>query len=354
MKTKTIFSVVILICLFSWQCKKNEDSGIKSLKESLNSNVQSLNFAVNEIAKTKGYQLIALSTNGTQKSVLKNGPGFQDSITLAKIAGIYEYKPVYTPHWCFLCYDKLFNKTGSSNQLIVKLPSEKVFHPNRFCILEKADTALKNNFVVTATDYHLYLSQNLLFDYKLAANVVVSDTAVGSIGVESNRNLESGFDYNSEYTFPNGYKIQASFVSGDTATSSISLSDPSNLLLKETVSRIISTNHRYRDKEYSLIIGNVEIRKSVSDSISIYLNGVKQQNAKVEFITQVNTGEAGGICRSHDRDMKITFEDGTTALVSDLLSPSMTILQNMAQSLGDVYFAKNIIDYIAVSIYYNH
>jgi hypothetical protein len=355
MKVKSILSVALLLGILNWQCKKTDD-GLgtqKNLKESLNASTQSLNAAISDITNTRGYQLISLS--GTNKAASLKSGDFQDSITLAKIAGIYEFHAQHPAGWCFWCYQKLFEKTGDTSVLIVKLPSDKIFHPWRFAECHTTDTSLVNNFVITANDYHYYYSRDFLFDYKLTANVDVSDTALGSMDIFANRN-DSAYNRSATFTFPNGYSVKTSYVSGDSAKSSISLENGSTVLFKENVTRVKNSGHKYRDKYYSLTIGNVEIQKvSASDSITIYLDGVLQTNAKVEFIeTASNTGEEGGMCRHNDRDIKITFDDGTSVLVSDLIQPSLTVLQGLAQSLGSVYFASYFVNYIAVSIYYNH
>jgi hypothetical protein len=355
MKRKTILAVAIIASIFTWQCTKDDMGANKSLKESLNSSAQNLNTAVNEITKTKGYKVLSLTDNGTTKSFAIKDAGYNDSITLAKIAGIYEYHPVKIENWCFWCYNKLFEKKGASAQLIVKLPSEKVFSPWKFRTVSAKDTTLKNNFVITTTDYHYYYSNGFLNDYKLAANVAVSDTALGNIAIDSKINPKTGYNYSSVYTFSNGYDINVSFASGDSAKSSISLSKGTSVLFKEMVTRIKTSGTKFRERQYDLVIGNVEIRKSTaSDSVSVYLNGTLQVNSKVEIIDKDSTSEEGAMCKGHDRDIKITFDDGTSTTLSELLGPTLTTLQSMVASLGSVYFAKNIVDYIAFSIHFNH
>jgi len=351
---KFILSLVILLSLLSLQCTKNEDNGFKSLKESLNSSTQDLNAAVIEISQTKGYELLNIQDNGTAKSLSDTDPGYQDSITLAMISGVYEYNLKYTPYWNFWSYHKMFEKTGDSSLLVVKMPSEKIFKPWRFRNCQKADSTLLNNFVITATDYHLYASHGWVYDYKLAAGVAVKDSAIGQIGIESKNGNGSSYSYASEFTFPNGYTIKNSFTHGDSAISMISLSDSSKILFQETVTRIKSSTSKYREKLYSILVGNVEFKKVASDSLEVYVDGVLQPNATVEFITQDNNGEEGGMCRKKDRDIQITFEDGTQVLLSELISPSLTIIQGLVKSLGSIYFAKNVVDYIALSIYFNH
>jgi hypothetical protein len=59
----------------------------------------------------------------------------------------------------------------------------------------------------------------------------------------------------------------------------------------------------------------------------------------------------GTICGK--RDILLTFDDGTTAKLSDLLGSPLTELKALVSSLHDMYFAENIVNYIAFNIYYN-
>ena len=99
-----------------------------------------------------------------------------------------------------------------------------------------------------------------------------------------------------------------------------------------------------------LIIGDVEIKKSTGiDSIQVFLNGVLQQNA-AKIITD-DSDTAGSVC--HKRDILLTFDDGTTSKLSDLIDPVREQLKTLRESLHSMYFAKHIVDYIALSIYFD-
>jgi hypothetical protein len=353
MKIKTVLSAVLFTGILATQCTKDTQNGTNgsnlSLKESLNTGAAKLNTAVNELALSRGYQLLTSGNISTNESFsVKNG-SHQDSITLEKIAGIYEYQPITYSDWCFTCYSKLFVKTGTSDKFIVKLPAEKVFEPWRFREVIAEDTVLQNNFVITASDYHHY-SNNEFFDYKLNADVAISDTAIGNIDIQSVRSSHSDYNYSSDYTFANGYSINLSLVSGDTSVSMVSFSNGTEILLKETVNRIKTSGSHFHEKQYILDIGDVEIRRTnVSDSIEVFVGGVLQTNAIVEIIDNNPDGE-NNMCRNHNRDIRITFDDGTSATLTDLLQPSMLTLENMVASLESVGFASNIVDYIAISV----
>ena len=346
-----ILVIVLLTSTLAWQCSKKIDSGAsQSLKESLNVSSQNLNDAVTAISKSYGYKVLNLNDGSTLKSTLADA-AFQDSITLEKIKGVYEYQPVTYRYWCFNCYSKLFKRTGDNSDLIVKLPEAKVFFPARFKVVSPSDSTLKNNLVVDASDYHYYFSNGMLWDYKLAANLTLSDTAIGSIGIQSSRSSGSAYNYASSYGFPNGYNIIVNVKSGDTATSSIALSSTTATLFKETVQRIKSSTTMLRERVYLLDVGNVEFKRSSgSDSTKVYVGGVLQTKAIVEVVD--GSGSNGSICGG--RDVKVTFDDGTSALLSTLLGPSLAILNNVVVNMQNVYFAQNIVNYIAFNIFKNN
>ena len=148
MKVKSILSVAVLLGILSWQCKKTED-GLgtqKSLKESLNASTQNLNAAISEITNSRGYQLISLG--GTNKAASLKSGDFHDSITLAKIAGVYEFHAQHPASWCFWCYQKLFEKTGDTSvkDVLVKTKDGRLTRRFLFHICTVLDTEIKIGF----------------------------------------------------------------------------------------------------------------------------------------------------------------------------------------------------------------
>jgi hypothetical protein len=348
---KISLSIILLSGMLAWQCSKQiSPVGQQSLKASLNTGTQNLNSAVAEISQTYGYKVLSLNDNSTLKSTFSPEAAFQDSITLAKIKGVYEYQPVTYSHWCYNCFTKLFTRTGDSNDLIVKLPEAKVFFPARFQSVTPGDSSLKNNLVIDASDYHYYFSMGFLWDYKLAAGLTLNDTAIGDINIQTARSSYTGYSYGSSFMFPGGYSIAVNVTSGDTATSSIALSNSTSTLFKETVNRYKVSTSKFHEREYILDVGNVEFKKAAgTDSISVYVGGALQTMAKIEVIdSNVSTGSIFS-----GRDIKVTFDDGTSATLSSLLGPSFTVLSGMVVNLQNVYFATNMVNYIAFNIFKN-
>ena len=112
----------------------------------------------------------------------------------------------------------------------------------------------------------------------------------------------------------------------------------------------IGNGFHKREKQYDLTIGNVEIKRGFGiDSIQVYQNGVLQKKAGAKITDSADS--TGTICNK--RDILLTFDDGTTAKLSTLISPALTQLKALVSSLHDMYFAENIVDYIAENIYFN-
>jgi hypothetical protein len=355
-----IFIVIALAGFVSWQCSKEASTvpgsanlgtsvnSTLSLKESFNASVAKVNYAFAKISETQGYQLLNARISGT---ATKSASSFKDSITLGLIAGIYEFQTDSLQPRHFGDLARLFTKTGTNTDMIVKLPQKFILYPSYLRNVVKKDSTLGNNFTIDASDYHYYFTGYSAYDYKLSASFILDSSNIGSMNVLSAGNSTSGSNYNVKYSFNDGYNLTVAGFSGDTTQSTLALSSDSGTLLQESVRYANSGYGRLRESQYTLIIGNVEIKRSSSvDSIQIYLNGVLQKKAGAR-ITDSTANSNGTI--THGRDIQISFNDGTSTTLSALLKPSYTVMNGLFNSLQNMYFATNVVDYIAFSIYEN-
>jgi hypothetical protein len=340
---RNILIISLVLGLAAISCSKFDSS--TSLKQSIESSVAKINNAVSEISASKGYQLLSVS-----EDLSKTDLGYSDSIDLDLIAGIYDFNPDPVYYHQYPCPRRFFKKTGTSDSLIVNLPQKLIFHPRYMYYYAYKDTAIKNDFKVTASDYHFYYSWFNKYDYKLTAGFTLDDEDLGTLDLISSAKGYAGLNYSSKYTFTEGYNIEVAMERGDTTTSSFALSDDKGILLKETRIFYGGKCHRDFEKAYILTIGNVDIVRSTEiDSIQVFLNGVLQQKAAVKIVD--NSDTAATIC--HHRDILLTFDDGTTTNLSTLIEPALGTLRTLTDSLHSMYFAKYIVDYIAVNIYYH-
>lgn len=100
MKTKNVYLALILLGFISWSCSTQDDLGQKTLKSSINSSVQELATAMKVISSSEGYKVLGVSNTETSASKVSGSWDFvidstMNSIVLADIAGVYDYKANY-------------------------------------------------------------------------------------------------------------------------------------------------------------------------------------------------------------------------------------------------------------------
>ena len=219
--------------------------------------------------------------------------------------------------------------------MIVNLPQRLIFHPRYLHSFIKPDSILKNDFTITASDYHLYFNSWNSLDYKLTAGLTLNSADLGSFDISTASTSFKNQSNSSKYTFTGGYGISTAWQSGDTSKSSFTLLKDNNALLMETTLYVWKSFHKI-EKQYDLTIGNVEIKRGFGiDSIQVYMNGVLQKKAGAKITDSADP--TGTICNK--RDILLTFDDGTTTSLSTLIGLPLTQLKTLVSSLHDMYFA---------------
>jgi hypothetical protein len=349
---KIVVAMTVGIALIAWSCSK-VDTANGGLRQSVEKGVADISHAVSSISGTPGYQLLTVNDN-----VAKSDFTFNDTINMKMVAGIYDFQPDTVIRFHDFSPYRLFKKTGESENMVVNLPEMLVMHPRHLLFFDMKDTVYPNNFTITATDYHLYFSLWHSYEYKLSAGLTLNNENAGSMDVSSTSTSERTNSYSSSYTFKDGSHIAEVWQDGDTATSSFSLSQSSDTLFKETSIFIWSYNHEGigmmqhghdAERFYDLTIGNVEVKKTAGiDSIQVFVGGVLQGHAAQIVTDQSDT--TASVC--YKRDVLLTYDDGTTAKLSELMAPIKEQLKTLRDSLRSMYFSKHIVDYIAYSIYF--
>jgi hypothetical protein len=373
MKTKSYYLGLVLLGFLTWSCSnKDELSGTSgaqgSLKTSITASAQNLTTAMTAITTSAGYQVLAITapTSGpnmvqstkTTSATFASAP--LDTISLSGIAGIYDYKAANYKRW----HPELLNffvKSGTSSDFIVRLPKSKVTNPGSLLHFTAADTTLVNNYVIDVTKYN-YDFGRFLWNYSLASTITVDNVEAGALTIQSSNNRANGYHYMSDFAFANGYDAKMVYYTGDTILSDYSISKGGTILFEEQFTSIkADTATRHREKQYTLIVGNVKIVRNPTpgnnglDSAKVYVGGVLQTKAKVQIVDNTtnksDTTEFSII--DHRRDLKITFDDGTTQTVSQLLGSAITDVRTLFTSLRQVYFATSVVDWVAWDIYMN-
>ena len=361
MKSTLLNSVIALLFVVIGVSCDSEPAGV-SLKESLDKGVKELNAAVDKIKTSADFQLLSQNDESAATGMAK-APAFSEwyfmpndtvMITLDKVAGIYDYswQRVKTNN----PYYRFFTKTGESEYMIVRLPVQKVRHPAAMFWHQKADTALTNNFEAKVTDYYVFRNRKAGNEYRLTSDFSIDNAQIGSLTELSSRNKVNGYNASSVYTLASGYTVSRTENSGDTAVSAYAISEGDKILYEEKMTSVRLTDKkiRYREKTYSLTVGNVKIVRNLKpesmDSAQVHLNGVLQTNSKVEII--VIQPDSLNQCLTHaTRDLKITFDDGTSTTLKTLMNETIDGIQQIFRRVQKARFTTDIIDRIAWNIY---
>jgi len=365
MKTKSIYLALILGSFAFWSCSGNENLSQASLKTSLDNNVQELATALNTISATPGYQILGVSsTSDNSSSSVKSSVAAFDStyssILLTDIAGVYNYKATsYKKRQISLM--RYFIKTADNTHMIISLPEQKVLHPNSLLQYSVKDTLLKNNYKIDVSDYQYSFNYRLGWNYQMASAITIDSVNVSNLKIQSSYSKANDYDYASEFVFADNYKAICNYSTGDTAVATYAVNNGSKTLYEEKYTAIkASSGSRHIEKEYSLTIGDVQIVRGMNhnnsslDSAKVYVSGVLQLNSKVEFITDsTSTDETEHSIINKKRDLKITFDDGTSTTITKLLGTSIDTIRTLFASLRQASFATSVVDWIAWDIYTN-
>jgi len=371
MKTTKIYTALALISVISWNCTSRSEVDDASLKSSVNSNAVTLTAAVEAITSSVGYQILSVQNTETT-----TGPSLVNAVegvaidtatikySLADVAGIWDYKAALNKKRP-VPVNSFFQNTGTSNDLILRMPESKVKRPASLFIYRPADTTLVNNYVIDVSKYNRiykqFRPQRWYWNYDMASNISVGGVSAGDLAIQSSNQPTNGYHFKSRFAFADGYVANTSYTSGDTIISLYNISKNNTTLYQEKFTSVkTSSTSKFREKEYSLTIGNVEIVRTPGpnslDSAKVYLAGVLQTKAKVEIIdvtTPSTTADSTETTVSnHKRAIQITFDDGTVTTISQLLTDNtLQNIRNLFATIRQAYFATDIVDNVANYIY---
>ncbi len=367
MKTKIWMTNIILSLLFFSACDpatdlKNEEQPLLdeqvSLKVSLNNSVESLADAVNAIKNSADFKLLSgiepiVQGNGAQMAPDRRVDSVK--IMLSDISGVYEYswkKVKRTPNAIL----RFFDRTADDDNLIVRLPLQKIKNYHLLFIFAPRDTALTNNFEASVSEYLLSRHFEKGLEYQMNADLKIDNTPVGNISTHKTRNKVNGFNFLSVYTLASGYAVLNQQNTGDTAVSVYSISKDNIVLYEENMTSYkVNSEVRPREKIYALTIGNVKIVRVPGpnnlDSAKVYVNGVLQTNSKVEIVITEPDPENLGFT-NQKRDIKITFDDGTSTTIRELKGSTIDDIGSIFKSVRQAGFATEIVDRIAANIFW--
>ena len=360
MKTSRIFSLLAAIAMIGWSC--TTELTVVSLQSNLEKSSLELNTALTAIKNSQGYQVLAtqgIDDMGMSKVYSPVIDSTFNTILLTDILGEYEFNKANTYKKWKQPINRFFSRTADNDSaLIVRLPEEKVKRPNLLFKYNPADTLLTNNYVFSLNKYDYKFNRYLGWDYAMASTINVKNVDAGALSIQSSSSKESGYKFVSEFVFANGYSINSTYANGDTAVSVYAVKQGTNVLYEEKYTAIKTlADKSHREREYALTIGNVQIVRKAGpsslDSAKVYVNGILQTAAKVDLVDISGTDATEISVTNHKREIKITFDDGSSKTISELLGTSVETIRNLFLSLRQSYFATSIIDRIAWDIYIN-
>lgn len=366
MKTTNYFLVLVVLTFITWSCTSTNDLSDGSLKSSLNNSVLELTTAMTTISNTPGYQVLSISSSQNSPSLVRSSVLGIDTVTknivLSDITGIYDYKAIHTKWMPFVL--RFFTKTADNTQMIVRLPESKVKNFKNLFFYSPADTLLANDYIFTLSDYqykfNLGFNHFQTWNYQMASTINIKNVDAGSLKIKSS-NSTTAYKYASEFKFADNYTAKCDYSTGDTAVAIYAITDGTKTLYEEKYTSILPKQKiKHFETEYSLSIGNVTIvRKqgpNALDSAKVYVAGVLQSNSKVEII-DIGTDTITVVDKSivkQKRDLKITFDDGTSTTLTELLgTSSLDTIRNLFTSLRQASFATSIVDVIAWDVFIN-
>ena len=361
MKTTKFYFAITALSLMAWSCSNKNELSQGTLQSSFSSNSQSLSSAMNTISSSTAYQVLTNSDGATTLGALKvsaqsTSAVVLDSISLSDITGVYDFNKSKSSKKWNPSLLNFFTKTADSSIMVVRLPAEKVRNPRSLLIYSPSDSALTNNYIFSLSDYKYRFNFNQ-WDYHMASTINIKGVDAGALNIQSSNSRSNGYQFGSGFAFSNGYDAKCIYKTGDSVVSIYSISKESKVLYEEKFTAIKSPvmGGRHREREYSLTIGDVQITRKPGmnslDSAKVYVAGVLQSKSKVEMVDQ-QTDSVETSITNHKRELKITFDDGTSATVTQLLgNATLENIRTLFVSLRQTYFATSIVDKIAGDIY---
>ncbi len=341
----------LLVSFLIMSCSKTETSNTpSSLKEAISSSTLTLNNAIADIASTQAFQLLSVNGGVSLKSGTTSTTSYGVYIPMDLVKGVYDYKPLKTTESRGYNLIRFYTKSTDAGKMVVNMPLAKLKDPHVLREYLPADSTQTNNFSMTVTDYHNNYNNYHDYDYVNVADISIDKASAGSLNIKSVVSPTLGTNYASQFAFSNGYTAKYAYASGDTTKSSFTLLKATTILYKEELLTIKKDTGRFGHEQlYTLTIGDVKLIRKADKTYEVYVKNVLQPKAVVAMVDKVSTTEPS-IC--HQREIQITFEDGTISTLSTLMNNSITNISTLFTSLHDVYFAAYVVDWLAYDVYY--
>lgn len=347
--------IAFILSIFVWSCSEDNavDTKTTTIDEAVENSTEALSMAVNEVKTTDGYEVVMFEES-TQKSaeVEDEEPLVDIEITLADISGVYEYKPVVVEKG-FKPRVRFFERIGEHEQMLAKLPAERMFRHHRLHEPPAENEQLpENNFEIHVADYYFSLSESEGMISNFTSAFKLDGENAGALSVQKTATRETGLSFTSEFEFGDGYVASVRNSDGDELETTHTFMHGDDVLFEEKIVRKkmqMGMKHRFADKEYTMTLGSITIKRTGSiETMEIFVDGVKQENAVVEVVDKDEEDPQASVCRK--RDIKITLDDGTELLLSELTGNVLPEVGEMFAAMRRAHFSTHVIGWIAKDV----
>ena len=353
MKTSKLFISCLGLGLLSWSCSKNDKditptSTPITVKSEITQNASDVSTAITQIYASPAYEMMHSSDtvkvkdysqsvqqfaprpmDGLQK-VMPNIMGGYQRIDMTDIVGTYtsivgikvpfQVQGMQIPGKYLDCH---FLKSSSTpaNAMVLNIPERRIKNLN--LLFEDSLATTTSEYSLTVTDYLRKFDPSKSKDTcSFKAAFTRSGNNAGSYEFSYIFNgiyLTTGV---AKYTFPNGITAKGEVNESETEKSvTYTLLNASKTLFEEkfTGTKASPSAMELTEKSYSISFGKVKLERlngsKELSSLKVYLDGVQQTKATVEFVTIVSVSDMNS---KPNYDIRLTFDDGTTASLNTL------------------------------------
>jgi hypothetical protein len=388
MKTSKLFISCLALGLLSWSCAKNDKDITPTptptpvtVKSELTQNASEVSTAITQIYATKAYDMMSSSDtigvkeyNSTVQLAPKSFVGLQkvtpipmseyQRIDMADIVGTYKSIVVTNLPMQFLGYpltgrfiDSHFKKTSSTptNALVLNIPERRIKNLN--LLFDDVTETTTYEYSLSVTDY---LRK---FNTKTSNDTCTFKTSITHNGTNAGT-YEFSYVFNgkyatagsAKYTFPNGITAKGEVTESETEKSvTYTLFNTSKTLFVEQFTGTKATPNAIElsEKSYSISFGKVKLERlngsKELSSLKVYLDGVQQTKATVEFVTIVSISDTK---TKPSYDIRLTFDDGTTASLNTLAgTETLPKVRGLFNILNRSYIGLHLVNRAAFDIW---
>lgn len=386
MKTSKLFISCLALGLLSWSCSKNDKDITPTptpvtVKSEITQNASDVSTAITQIYASKAYDIMSSSDtvavkeynsniqfaprpmDGVQK-IMPNPMGGYQRIDMADIVGTYksivatklpfQFQGMQIPGKYLDCH---FQKTSSTpaNAMVLNVPERRIKNLN--LLFDDVEETTTSEYSLSVTDYLRKLDTSKSMDTcTFKAAITNNGNNAGTYEFSYTFNGHYATSGMAKYTFPNGITAKGEVTESETEKSvTYTLLNTSKTLFVEqfTGTKATPSAMELTEKSYAISFGKVKLERlngsKELSSLKVYLDGVQQTKATVEFVTIVSISDTK---TKPSYDIRLTFDDGTTASLNTLAgTETLPKVRGLFNILNRSYIGLHLVNRAAFDIW---